>query len=415
MTSRVVVRAADLAEQAGLTVNPSVADFSRMHAGMREYVDRRQLPMVMTLVMQGAEIIDLYAYGLRDHERQRPLQGDTIFRLYSNTKLITAVAALQLVERGLLDVDAPLAAYLPELAQLQVYAGNPEADHGKEVTELATEPCRHAPTVRELMSHSAGFVYGWEPAHPVDRAYHAAEIGRGHLSLADVVERLARIPLAYQPGTGWQYSIASDVLARLVEVCSGQSFDIYLQEHLFDPLAMRDTGFHVVPTKQDRFAANYRPADGGYEKADDPYEGVFSQPRAYLSGGGGLCGTLADYQHFTAMLLGRGTWRGERIIGADTLQLLHQNQLPPGTGVRFNTLPLNGIGFGLGAAVRVTASRSEPAASKGEYFWGGVAGTHAFVHPELNMACLCFTQLLPGFLHPFTRAFRRQVYAALGH
>ncbi len=404
----------DLADEAGLTVTSGVADFSQMHAAMRDYVDRGHLPMVMTLVMQGEQIIDLYGYGQMDHERHKPLQGDTIFRLYSNTKLVTAVAALQLVEQGRLDVDAPLAAYLPELADLRVYAGDPQADKDKVTSALDTVPCTHPPTVRELMSHSAGFVYGWEPTHPVDRAYHAAEIGRGHLTLADVVARLGRIPLAYQPGTGWQYSISSDVLARLVEVCSGQPFDRYLHAHIFEPLQMRDTDFHVPADRHDRFAVNYRPTNDGYEKADDPYQGVFSSPKAYLSGGGGLCGTLADYQRFTSMLLGQGRWGNEQIIGADTLKLLHENQLAPGTGVRFNTLPLNGIGFGLGAAVRVEASRSEPAASQGEYFWGGVAGTHAFIHPGLNMACLCFTQLLPGFLHPYTRAFRRQVYAALG-
>jgi CubicO group peptidase (beta-lactamase class C family) len=192
-------------------------------------------------------------------------------------------------------------------------------------------------TIRQLMSHSAGFVYGWDPSHPVDHAYRRAGVSSDSQTLEEMVTKLSVIPLAYQPGTEWRYSVSTIVLARLVEVVSGRRFDDFLAGELFEPLGMTDTAFHLPPEKQDRFTTNYRPGPSGLEKCDDSRVGQFSRPRAFLSGGGGLCSTMTDYLQFTGMLMQEGSWRGER-LEPETVRAMRTNVLPAGVGVRFDQL-----------------------------------------------------------------------------
>jgi CubicO group peptidase (beta-lactamase class C family) len=382
-------------------------DFAPMHAAMQRYIDAGRLAGVITAVMRDGEVIDFGCFGQMDIERAKPMQPDAIFRIYSNTKIVTSVAALQLWEGGRFSIDDPLHEYLPELRNVEVFAGS----DGKNVR---TEPCASAPTIRQLMSHSAGFVYGWDPTHPVDQAYVRADVNDSDSTLAQMVEKLGRIPLAYQPGTEWRYSVSTDVLARLVEVVSGKRFDTYLDDHIFQPLGMVDTGFFVPREKQDRFTTNYRPTPDGIEKADDPYNGQYSQPKAMLSGGGGLCGTIGDYIQFVGMLMNGGMWRGQRILQTSTIDVMRTNVLAPGVGVRFMQLQLPQTVFGLGVAIRTGVSEGEPSAVEGEFHWGGVAGTHSWISPKAKLAGLCFTQLLPGFLHPYSQEFRRLAYSGAG-
>jgi CubicO group peptidase (beta-lactamase class C family) len=374
---------------------------------MQRYVDARRLPGIITAVMHDGDVIDFQTFGYLDVESERPICRDAIFRIYSNTKIVTSVAALMLLEQRQFGLDDPLHAYLPQLRDLEVYVGEGDG-------RLRTEPCNTPPTIRQLMSHSAGFVYGWDPTHPVDQAYVRLGVTSSTGTLADMVTRLSQIPLAYQPGSEWRYSVATDVLARLVEVVSGQRFDACLRHRIFEPLGMVDTDFHVPPEKQPRFMTNYRPGPDGLEKCDDPFDGQYSRPKPFLSGGGGLCGTVDDYLQFIGMLQAEGTWRGERLLRPETVRAIRTNVLGPGTPVRFNQMQLPHTGFGLGVAVRIAAAEGEPPATIGEYHWGGVAGTHSWVSPSAKLAGVCFTQLLPGFLHAYGHDFRRLAYRGAG-
>jgi CubicO group peptidase (beta-lactamase class C family) len=374
---------------------------------MRRYVDAGQLGGIITAVQLGGETVDFETYGWMDVESRVRMRPDAIFRIYSNTKIVTSVAALILFEKGLFALDDPLHEYLPQLRDLMVYERQSD-------DQVITQPCASPITIRHLMSHSAGFVYGWDPTHPVDQAYGRAGVTSDSQTLEEMVTKLATIPLAYQPGTEWRYSVSTDVLARLVEVVSGRRFDEFLAEQLFQPLGMVDTGFHVPAAKHDRFTTNYRPGPGGLEKCDDARFGQFSRPRAFLSGGGGLCSTMRDYLQFTGMLIHEGSWRGERILDRETVRAMRTNVLSAGVGVRFNQLQLPKTGFGLGVAVRLAPGAGEPRATIGEFHWGGIAGTHSWMAPAAGLAGLCFTQLLPGFLHPYSQEFRRLVYSAAG-
>ncbi|MFM7120979.1 MAG: serine hydrolase domain-containing protein, partial [Gammaproteobacteria bacterium] len=231
---------------------------------------------------------------------------------------------------------------------------------------------------------------------------------------------LARLPLAYQPGTSWRYSLATDVAARVVEVLSGQRFDAFLKTRIFDPLGMVDTDFHVPSEKQDRFVTMYAPVDlltpmkGGLVKADDPYTGSYSRPRSFLSGGGGLVSTVSDYLTFLKAIVSGGSWAGVRLLRPETLALMRTNQLAPGIGVRFPMWEMSRTVFGLGFALKEAAGPDEPASAVDEYHWGGMAGTHTWMAPRADLTGVCMTQRMPGFWHPFSHDFKRMLYAALG-
>jgi CubicO group peptidase (beta-lactamase class C family) len=286
------------------------------------------------------------------------------------------------------------------------------------------EPLAAPITMRQVFSHSAGFSYGFiEPESVIDQAYNAAGVGalgNTTATLESLCDGLARMPLAYQPGTNWRYSLASDVLARVVEVISGQSFDGYLQSRIFGPLGMVDTGFHVPEEKQDRFTTMYAPVDvmqpmqGGLVKVDDPRTGTYSQPPSFQSGGGGLVSTVADYVTFLRTLIGGGEWQGVRLLQPATLNLMRTNQLPAGVGVHFPMWAMPDTVFGLGFALKTAPGPDEPPSATDEYHWGGMAGTHTWMAPRAGICGVCMTQRMPGFWHPFSHDFKRMVYEQLG-
>ena len=271
-----------------------------------------------------------------------------------------------------------------------------------------------------MLSHSAGLSYGFiEPDSVVDRAYLEGGINvlaDSALDLEAFCHRISALPLAYEPGTSWRYSVATDVCARLVEVISGQRFDTYLEEHIFKPLAMVDTGFWVPPEKAHRFITMYAPTDlldpmqGGLVKADDPVEGTYNAPRAFLNGGGGLVSTQGDYLTFLRMLINGGTWDGARILAPETLALMRTNQLAPGVEVQFPMWRMPGTVFGLGFALKQTLGEGEPPGAQDEYHWGGMAGTHTWMAPTAGISGICATQRMPGFWHPFSHEFRTMAY-----
>lgn len=397
-------------------IKPNGHDFSGLHERMQWYIDQEITSCCMSLVLNGLDIVDYRTFGYMDLESKTPLRDDAIYRMYSNSKIVTSVAAMMLLERGAYSLDDPLEKHLPEFANMQVL--NSDA-----ATITDTQPAERSMTPRQLLSHSAGLSYGFiEPDHVLDAAYLGGGLnilGDYDEPLAQLSERLGKFPLAYQPGSSWRYSLATDVTARLVEVLSGQTFDAFLEDNIFAPLGMSDTGFHVPTDKQDRFTTMYAgvdpldPMKPGLVKADDPHSGVYSQPRKLLSGGGGLVSTTHDYLTFIRTLINGGEWQGTRLLKSATLDAMRTNQLAPGVGVAFPMWAMPGTVFGLGFALREEVTEGDSAHAKDEYFWGGMAGTHSWMAPNANLAGMCFTQRMPGFWHPFSHEFRAHAYASV--
>jgi CubicO group peptidase (beta-lactamase class C family) len=400
-----------------LTITPIDVDFSDLHQRMQWYVDQEILSCCVSLVMKGTDVVDYRTFGYMDLESREPLREDAIFRMYSNTKIVTSVAAMMLYEQGEFALDDPLSKFLPAFAEPTVLRPNAGS-----VTDV--EPLAVPIAMRHLLSHSAGFSYGFiEPDSVIDQAYTAAGVNAlasEDMTLETLCDRLAKLPLAYQPGTDWRYSLATDVVARVVEVISGQRFDEFLKAHVFDPLGMVDTDFYVPPEKQDRFTTMYAPLDiltpmkGGLVKADDPREGSYSRPRSFLSGGGGLVSTVADYLTFLRAIVNDGEWQGVRLLRPETLRLMRTNQLPAGVSVRFPMWEMSDTVFGLGFALKQAPGPDEPESARDEYHWGGMAGTHSWMAPRANLCGVCMTQRMPGFWHPFSHDFKRMVYEKLG-
>jgi CubicO group peptidase (beta-lactamase class C family) len=396
---------------------PNDYDLSALHERMQWYVDENILPCVNTLVMRGTDIIDIARLGYMDLDSRRPLREDAIYRMYSNTKIITSVAAMQLFEQGRFALDDPIERFLPEFSDMTVLKADAET---AEAVEPSAEPMR----VRHLLSHSAGLSYGFiEPQSLIDQTYAGAGIdilSSFSLTLEGLCEKLGRLPLAYHPGSAWRYSFATDVVARLVEVLAGARFDDYLKANVFEPLGMVDTDFWVPPEKADRFITQYAPEDlfdamkPGLVKVDDPIEGSYNKPRALLSGGGGLVSTVSDYLSFVRMIVNGGNWQGAQLLQPATLALMRTNQLAPGIGVSFPMWDMPGTSFGLGFALKTRLAAGDPECMMDEYHWGGMAGTHSWMAPRANLTGMCMTQRMPGFWHPFSHDFKAEVYRLAG-
>lgn len=399
-----------------MKVAESPYDFSEMHQRMQFYVDQNILPCCATAVFKGTDLVDFETFGYMDIESQQPLLSDAIFRMYSNTKIVTSVALMMLEEEGRFDLDDPIAKFLPEFAELAVLK--------RDASSAAdTAPAQNLITVRQLLSHSAGLSYGFvDPMSVIDQAYAAGGInvlGDMSVDLEEFCARIAKLPLAFEPGTDWRYSVATDVCARLVEVLSGLKFDVFLQQRIFQPLAMVDTGFWVPEEKTERFTTLYAPHDifdpmqPGLTVYDDPNTGTYNKMPALLSGGGGLVSTVADYSSFLSMITNGGEWNGARILKPETLKLMRSNQLADGVQVAFPMWVMPGTVFGLGFAIKNELMPEEPAAALGEYHWGGLGGTHSWMAPEADLTGFCLTQRLPGFWHPFSQEFKALTYAAV--
>lgn len=382
-----------------------------MHEAIQKYVDNNLLSGASAVVLKDNEPVDFKTWGYADIESKRPIEADTIFRIYSNTKIVTAVAAMILYEEGAFELDDPLEKYLPALANRMVLKAGSQ--------DLAdVEPATSKPTVRQVMCHNAGFSYGFLMESPIDAIYNQRNMMEPESTLEGMIEKLADIPLAYQPGARWQYSVGSDILARLVEVWSGKTFIEFLQERIFGPLGMVDTDFYVPESKHARFATNYAPVDPmqpmqpGLNVAPDALVGGYLKPKSFMSGGGGLVSTLGDYTNFIRMLIGNGEFDGVRILKPETIQLMRTNQLPEGVGVQLPNWMMPATVFGIGLALKTGPHEGEPESATDEFHWGGMAGTHSWIAPRANLAGLIFTQRLPGFWHPFSHEFKRLVYAA---
>jgi CubicO group peptidase (beta-lactamase class C family) len=387
-------------------------DFGAVHAAMRRYVDADLLPGVSFAILDGRELVDLHCVGWADRERGVELRSDHLFRVFSNTKLVTSCAALLLFEQGRFALDDPIERYLPQLAQRRVL--RPGA-----TTLEDTEPARGPVTIRHLMSHSSGLSYGLlDPGSIIFKAYDERKVLSPETSLSGMIDALADLPLVFHPGTGWEYSVATDVIARLIEILSGQRFDAFIQSRILDPLGMADTGFVVPEDKRARFAAYYAGADladpmkPGLTRIDDaPYPQAYLRQVPKLSGGGGLVSSLPDMVALLRSLLPGGP----TLLKPGTIALMMTNQLPDGVWIRFPRFgEVHGKAYGLAGALTLVPSPLESEDSSGELSWGGIAGTHWWISPKTNLAGALMTQREWSSWHPFMIEFKRLVYQAAG-
>ncbi|MBX3621785.1 MAG: beta-lactamase family protein [Rhizobacter sp.] len=391
----------------------AAVDFTPIHSAMRRYVEGQLLAGVSIAVLRGQDLLDVHHIGHADMQAGTPMGDATVFRAFSNTKLVTSIATMLLLEEGRFQLDDPIERFIPQLARRRVL--RPGA------TSLAdTEPAAGPITIRQLLSHGSGLSYGLlDPGTLLYTAYSDARVLSPMLTLAQMMEALSDLPLASHPGTRWEYSVASDVLARLVEVLSGQAFGAFVESRILAPLGMADTRFVVPAQDLPRLATMYAGASAtnpmvpGLAPARDwPYPGAFTVPVPSQSGGGGLVTTLADMVALMRSLMPGGT----SVLKPDTIALMMQNHLPPGQSIRFPTVgAVPGKGFGLGGAVTLRPSAYDPPGSTGEFEWGGIGGTHWWINPRLRIAGLAMTQRRFGFWHPFSFEFKRLAYRALGH
>jgi CubicO group peptidase (beta-lactamase class C family) len=382
----------------------------RIGEWMRRWVDDGRLPGVSVLVSRRGQIAYEAQYGQADVARGVAMSPETIVRIYSMTKPLTSVAIMMLYEEGKFQLDDPVSSVLPPFRESRVWAGE-----GKDPV-----PAERPITYRDLLTHTSGLTYGFMNATPVDALYreHGVDFQVSDATLGEVVDRAAALPLLAQPGTAWNYSIATDVLGHLVAVHSGMAFERFLQERVIGPLGMVDTAFSVAPEKLGRFAANYaKGEDGRAMLLDDPGSSIFGRQRAIASGGGGLTGTARDYMRFCHMMLNKGELDRHRLLGRKTVELMTSNHLGGDMAAmgqaRFSESNYNGIGFGLGFSIMLDPAKAQIVGTAGEYAWGGAASTAFWVDPVEQLAVVLLTQLTPSSTYPIRRELRVLAYAAV--
>ena len=382
--SAIPARADELPRVKPSAVGMSDKKLAGVDTAVNDLVTSKRLAGAIVMVARHGKVVLHKSYGQMDIEAKKPMRDDTIVRIYSMTKAITSVAALILHDEGKLDLDAPVSRYIPAFKGLEVY--------GKEGN---VAPQREM-IVKDLMRHTSGLTYGFSGNTPVDRMYRKAKVMDRASSLDAMCAKLGKIPLAYQPGKDWRYSLSVDVLGRVVEVVSGKTLDKFFAERIFKPLDMKDTGFFVPDSKIDRFATNYNSdRKGKLTVKDAPKTSRYRKSPGLLSGGGGMVSTARDYMRFIVMIAGDGQLQGTRLLKADTVKLMTTNQLPKGVGwIRLGYHRV-GIGFGLGLSVRVKSSILEKASKVGECGWGGAAGTHFWISPADGLAVVTLEQIMP--------------------
>ena len=373
------------------------------------------------LVSRRRQEVFFHATGLRDREGNRPFTRDTVARIYSMTKPVTSVAVMMLAERGLFHMDAPVSDFIPEFKDMHALV-----DGAERLDQTA--PCA-TPTLHQLLTHTSGLSYGFNGG-PLGEAMTKGKYGFQYPggNLADMAARLAGLPLAFAPGTRWEYSEATSVLGRVVEVVSGQTLDAFFADQILGPLGMTDSGFRVPPHAADRFAACYSALEGEGLSLDlptgapvmklvDASEGSNYHNATMFSGGGGMVGTIDDYLRFCEMLRLGGALDGARLLSPATCRFMMRNHLAgdiASMGPRsFAEQPMNGMGFGLGGAVVLDPGRARVPGNIGDFSWGGIASTFFWIDPVLEMTVLFFTQLTPSSAYPSRSELKALIHGAL--
>ena len=382
LTFDLVVGARDIPVVAPAKAGLSETKLDEVDQFMQRQVADQKIAGGVVIVSHNGKIGFLRAYGLQDREAQRAMTPETIFRIYSMSKAITTAAALTLYDAGKLGLDDPVSKYIPSFANLKVATTNGLRAPSRPVT------------IRDLMLHISGLTYGDGP-EALKETYSRLKPLES-TNLAEMVEKLSQIPLAFDPSTDWNYGTGIDVLGRVIEVVSGENLDMFLDKTIFKPLDMTDTAFSVPAEKRDRFAACYSRSANGLEVTTNLGAAKFTQPTTFFSGGGGLVSTAHDYMRFLSMIANGGKLDGHRILKAGTVKLMTSNQLPPATfPIHFGSEKRYGTGFGLGFNVRTEITSWDPAGHVGEYGWGGAASTHSWSSPKDKLIVVTLEQIMP--------------------
>jgi CubicO group peptidase (beta-lactamase class C family) len=409
------------AEAVGL----SASRLARLDEVMKQrYVDSGRLPGLLTMVYRRGELAHTGMAGHIDLERGKRMREDAIFRIYSMSKPITAVALMMLVEEGALGLDDDVATHIPSWQNLGVYATGMPSIVPTGGPTFITTPVKRPMKVVDLVTHTSGLTYGFMNRTNVDRAYRDMQIAAlgTEGGLDAFIEQLSAIPLEFSPGTAWNYSVSIDVMGYLVQKLSGMSFGEFLRTRLFKPLGMDDTAFWCPPEKTDRFTSCYMPgAGGGLKVQDDSGKSTYAAPPKLESGGGGLVSTAHDYMRFCRMMLHGGTLDGVQILSPKTVALFSLNFLPDNRELAdmappglFSEAGYSGVGFSIGCGVNINVARTRIPGSLGEYFWGGAASTAFWIDPTEELAVVFMTQVMGSDVRlTLRRDLRTLVYAAM--
>ncbi len=379
------VEAAELPRAAPESVGMSGEKLKQVDVIVNRLIGEKKLAGATVAIVRRGKVVHQGAYGMMDLAAKKPMREDAVFRIYSMSKAITSAALMILYDEGKFGLDDPVSKYLPEFEGVKVYraGGNVKPQRGM--------------TVRDLLRHTSGLTYGFFGNHPVDQQYRRSGVASFDQDLATFTRKLSRLPLMYEPGEDWIYSYSVDVQGRLIEVLSDMRFDEFLQARIFDPLDMKDTGFHVPKEKAHRLAQYYSfDAQGGFRVLDEVSSSAYLKPRKWLSGGGGLASTTRDYLRFLTMIQNGGKLGDARILRQKTARMMVKNHVPASAmPIAFGDEKRAGVGFGLGFSVRVAMSDWDPAGRVGEYGWGGLASTHYWVSPKDELIVVTMEQTAP--------------------
>ncbi len=373
----------------------STARLERIKPVMQQWIDNGKIPGALTMIAREGRLVHFEKVGHQDIASEKPIEFDTIFRIYSMTKPITSVAVMMLFEEGLFQLNSPVSEFIPEFKDMKAYA-----NHGDAIVDTEREM-----TIKHLLTHTAGLIYGGEWDHPINKRYSEADFYGGDLKY--MAKELGDIPLLHQPGDAWNYGMSTDVLGYLVEVVSGMPFAEFLKTRIFDPLEMVDTDFSVPENKADRYATLYEPTeDGGIKVLKDAP--VSSGPLSFHhSGGAGLLSTAGDYLRFCQMMLNDGELDGVRLLGRKTVEIITINHISND----WQPLERTGCGFGLGFAVVTDLADTHTLGSVGTYSWGGLASTVFWIDPMEELIAIFMTQLIGD--SPFHAQFRVLTYQSI--
>jgi len=388
----------------------------------QRYVDQKKYAGSSVLIYRAGREVLFHAAGRRNIEEDLPFTRDTLARIYSMTKPVTSVAVMLLVERGLVHLDAPVSEFIPEFSQMNALLPG--------ATSIDQIEPSSSPTLHQLLTHTSGLSYPFNPgvlAKEMAKEDLVFKADQG--KLADMAAHAASLPLAFQPGSQWEYSISIDILGRVVEVISGRSLADFFADEIFSPLGMTETGFSVSPGAGDRFASLYTPLKedvtvltaaipgGDSLRLIDSYQNSPFQAAEMMSGGGGLTGSIDDYMRFSEMLRCRGRFEGGYLLSPQTVDFMMRNHLSGEIAAMgpqsFAEQPMEGLGFGLGGAVVLDPARTRCAGSIGDFSWGGMASTFFWVDQKLDLSAVFFTQLLPSSSYPARAELKALVHAAI--
>ena len=373
-------------------VGMSSEKLARAKSSVQALIDNEKIAGASMIVARKGKIVLSETFGMMDKKAKKPMQPDTIFRIYSISKPITSVAAMMLYEQGKLKLDDPISKYIPEFKGLKVYSES--GKHDDQVRQIS---------IRDLLRHTSGLTYGYFGDTAVDKMYMARSVLKRESSLQDMINKLSGIPLLYQPGTKWHYSVSTDVLGYQVQKVSGEPLNEFFRQNIFKPLDMKDTDFYIPNEKVNRFAACYGPGqNGGLKIVDEPTQSRYLTRANLFSGGGGLVSTARDYMRFSQMLLNKGQLDGRRILRSETVEMMTSNQLP--VSVKRG----EGEGFGLGFSVRLRDGRFP----QGEYGWGGAASTHFWISPKDELIVIALSQYMP-FSSQLQNAVKSIIYDSI--